>query len=109
MVRPLFRLGVATGTYRRAIENQRFVNIFLTNMIGPTSALAFAGAPVERLVPLVVGAGNVPTAFAALSYAGTLAVSVDVDPDAVPEVEALRAALVDELRDVVALGVSPLA
>ncbi|GAA3813791.1 wax ester/triacylglycerol synthase domain-containing protein [Cellulomonas soli] len=104
LVRPLFRLAVATGTYQRVIENQRLVNIFLTNMIGPTSPITFAGASVERLVPIVVGAGNVPTAFAALSYAGTLTVSVDVDPDAVPEVEALTAALNDELQEVLALA-----
>lgn len=107
LVRPLFRLTVATGLYRWAIDRQRLVNVFLTNLRGPAQRLSLAGAPVRRAVPLVVGTGNVPLAVAALSHAGVLTVAVDVDPDAVPEVEAFAVALRAELDDVLALAAPP--
>jgi hypothetical protein len=42
-------------------------------------------------------AGNVPVTFAALSYAGTLSLTVLSDPAQVPDVETLTAALRQEL------------
>ena len=69
-------------------------------MPGPAAPLAFAGAPVLRILPVTITAGNVGVAFAALSYAGRLAVSVIVDPDVVPEADAVAEALAGELRAV---------
>jgi hypothetical protein len=48
---------------------------------------------VTDLIPVTITAGNVSVAFAALSYAGTLTISVIVDPDLVPDVSVLAAAL----------------
>jgi diacylglycerol O-acyltransferase len=53
-----------------------------------------------RVVPITITAGNVGVAFAALSYAGRLTVTVIVDPDVVPEVDDVAAALAGELRTV---------
>lgn len=69
-------------------------------MAGPTGPLAFAGARILRVVPVTITAGNVGVAFAALSYAGRLTVTVIVDPDVVPEADDLAAALAGELRAV---------
>ena len=49
------------------------------------------------MIPLAGVAGNVTVAFAVLSYAGTLTVTVIVDGDACPDPEALVAALQGEL------------
>lgn len=100
LVGPLFRLLAAAGLFRWFVDRQRLVNSFLTNMPGPTTPLSFAGTPVLRILPVTITAGNVGVAFAALSYAGRLTVSVIVDPDVVPEADAVAEALAGELRAV---------
>jgi len=69
------------------------VNTFLTNLPGPRSPVRLAGAVCTRIVPVTVTAGNVGAAFAALSYAGRLGVSVITDPGVVPEGADLATAL----------------
>nr|WP_281362267.1 wax ester/triacylglycerol synthase domain-containing protein [Cellulomonas humilata] len=101
LVGPAFRLLAAVGLFRWAIDRQHLVNSFLTNLRGPSAELAFAGAPILRVVPITVTAGNVGVAFAALSYAGALTVTVITDPDVVPETDALAAELRAELRRIV--------
>jgi hypothetical protein len=49
------------------------------------------------VVPLNAVTGNVAVAFAVLSYAGTLTVTVTADVDAFPDSEVLIDALQDEL------------
>jgi WS/DGAT/MGAT family acyltransferase len=97
LIGPAFRLLVAVHLFRALIDRQRLVNTFLTNVRGPSTAGTLAGAPVLRAVPVTATAGNVSVAFAALSTAGTLTVSVIVDPDLVPEIRPLAVDLADEL------------
>jgi hypothetical protein len=69
------------------------VNSFLTNMRGPDRPIALGGAVVRLIAPVTLAAGNVSIAFAALSYAGTLAVTVITDPDITPELDLLAVSL----------------
>jgi diacylglycerol O-acyltransferase len=94
----VFRLLASAGLFRWFVDRQRLVNSFLTNMAGPTGPLTFAGARVLRVIPVTITAGDVGVAFAALSYAGRLSVTVIVDPDVVPEADDLAAAPAGELR-----------
>ncbi|MGV8976715.1 MAG: wax ester/triacylglycerol synthase domain-containing protein [Cellulomonas sp.] len=98
LVGPVFRLLAAAGLFGWFVDRQRLVNSFLTNMAGPNRPLTFAGARIVRIIPVTITAGNVGVAFAALSYAGRLTVTVIVDPDVVPEADAVAAALAVELR-----------
>lgn len=98
LVAPAFRMLAALGVFGWLIDHQRLVTTFLTSMRGPDHPLALAGVPVRRIIPLTLAAGNVSVAFAALSYAGTLSVTVMVDPDVVPEQDALAGTLERELR-----------
>ena len=70
---------------------------FATNLRGPAQPLTLAGAPLRAIIPIANTAGNVPVTFAALSYAGTLWLTVLSDPAHVPDVAALTAALRQEL------------
>ena len=55
--------------------------------------------------PLAVGeSGNVTVSFLVFSYAGTLSVTVMADPDRVPELRDLTAALQSELDVLTASG-----
>jgi hypothetical protein len=96
-VGPAFRILAAAGLLRPVVDRQRLVNLFLTNLRGPSEPLAIAGAHVADAVPLSATQGNVGLAFAALSYAGRLTVTALLDPDVVPERHVLRRALQDEL------------
>jgi diacylglycerol O-acyltransferase len=93
LLTPLFRLLAALRLFRPLINRQRLVNTFLTNVRGPSRPVSIGGARVMRIVPLTITAGNVTVAFAALSYAGSLTVSVVCDPDAVPEAADLPQAM----------------
>jgi len=93
LIGPLFRGLAAIGVFGWFVNRQRLVNTFLTNLRGPAESVYLAGAPVTRIVPVTVTAGNVGVAFAALSYAGRLGVTVITDPDVVPEGAAVASAL----------------
>lgn len=103
---PLFRLLARAGLYQRFIERQRLIHTFVTKLRGPEEPLAMFGCPITSIIPLGVATGNVTVAFAVLSYAGTLAVTIIADPDAVPDLPALRQALADELRVLAELAAS---
>ena len=79
------------------IQRQRLVNTFLTNLTGPPHTVKLATVPVRRIIPITITAGNVTIAFAVLSYAGDLTVTVITDPDATPDADRLVAALQAEL------------
>jgi WS/DGAT/MGAT family acyltransferase len=102
LVAPAFRVLAALGVFRWMIDHQRLVNTFLTSMHGPDEALSLGGLPIQRIIPLTIATGNVSVAFAALSYAGRLTVTVMVDPDLVPELGELTTTLGHDLQDVVA-------
>ncbi len=61
--------------------------------------MAVGGAEVRRIVPVGVIAGKVAVAFAALSYAGRLGITVVTDPSVVPEGALVAGALDQALRD----------
>jgi len=94
---PLFRLLARTGLLLWFVNRQRLVHTFATNLRGPAQPLTFAGTPLRAVIPIANTAGNVPVTFAALSYAGTLWLTVLSDPDQAPDVETLTAALRQEL------------
>jgi hypothetical protein len=94
---PLFRLLAAVGFWRWFTNHQRLVHTFVTNVRGPAEPLAFAGAPIEAVLPVPATTGNVSVSFAALSYAGTLWLTVLSDPALVPDVTELTGALRREL------------
>ena len=98
VVAPAFRLIASLGLFRVMIDRQPWVNTFLTTMRGPDQPLAIGGATIRRIIPVTIATGNVGVAFAALSYAGTLTVSVITDPDVVPEQDLLASAVARELH-----------
>ena len=103
MVAPLFRLLARVGAFGWFIAHQRTVNTFVTNLRGPEEQLHLGGHAVLDVVPIALLTGNVPVAFAVLSYAGRLDVSVLADPEACPDWRAVHEVLQHEL-DHVATG-----
>jgi hypothetical protein len=98
LLSPWFRGLARIGVFGWFVNRQRLVTTFLTNLPGPPP-VAIGGAAVRRIVPVGVIAGNVAVAFAALSYAGRLGITVVTDPAVVPEGALVADALDQALRD----------
>jgi WS/DGAT/MGAT family acyltransferase len=56
------------------------INLYVTNVPGPTQPLALAGAELRAAYPIPPLIAGVPLAVGALSYRGTLSVAVSGDP-----------------------------
>jgi diacylglycerol O-acyltransferase / wax synthase len=88
----LARLGVAWA--KRAASSH--INLYVTNVPGPTSALYFAGARLLQAVPLAPLVAGVRLSVTAMSYDGQFAVSLLADnnmPDLPVLAAGVRAAL----------------
>ena len=94
-----FRLLGRIGVFGWFINHQRLVNTFLTNMRGPQQPLYFLGSKITDIIAISPIAGNVTVAFAALSYAGRLTVTVIADPETCPDMEILAAVLQQQLDE----------
>jgi diacylglycerol O-acyltransferase len=86
---PFARALAGIGAFGWFIGHQRLVNTFLTNVRGPRESLSVGGFRLVELIPVAAISGNVGVAFAVLSYAGRLAVTVVADPDRCPDVAGL--------------------
>lgn len=102
---PVFRLLARLGLYQRFIDHQRLIHTFVSDLKGPDTALTLVGFPITGIVALSVATGNVTIAFTALSYAGSLVITISADPDTCPDSERLQQELQHQLND--ALGPSP--
>jgi len=89
---PLVWLARA-GLMRLFTRHQRLTNVVVSNVVGPAEPLVLFGAPVVELIPLGALAGNLALTFLALSYAGTLVVSVRADRERFADLPVLVAAM----------------
>ena len=90
---PAFLLLARVGLLGWFVNRQRLVHTVVTNLRGPRQPLAFGGAPVRAVIAIPSTTGNVIVTFGALSYAGTLRITVLSDPSQMPDVAVLTAAL----------------
>jgi diacylglycerol O-acyltransferase len=97
LLAPVFRVLAMLGVLRWLIERQHLITTFVTNLRGPSTPVSFLGSAVSEVIPLTAVTGNVAVAFAVLSYAGTLTITVTADVDAFPDSDVLVDALQDEL------------
>jgi WS/DGAT/MGAT family acyltransferase len=109
LVGPMFRLFARLHLTRAFVDHQRMVTTFVSDLAGPTQVVTVGGATVLEMLPVSHTTGNVTTTFAALSYAGRLAVAATVDADACHDAELLGGLVQVELDGYVELGacVSP--
>ena len=94
---PLFRVLAAIGLFQRFIDHQRSIHTFVSNLKGPETAEALLGCPITGIVPLSVATGNVTVGFTALSYAGSLVITISADPETCPDLDRLQQELQRQL------------
>jgi WS/DGAT/MGAT family acyltransferase len=107
LYRPFVRVLAEVGAFGWFIGHQRLVNTFVTNLRGPRETLSLGGFRLAELIPVSAINGNVAVAFAVLSYAGRLTVTVVVDPDRCPGVDRLAELLQAQLDALVRVSVEP--
>lgn len=78
------------GPICRLTEDQRVVNVIVTNVPGPQVPLYCRGARMLEAFPIVPLGGNLSLSVAILSYDGALNISVTADATHVPDLEVLR-------------------
>jgi diacylglycerol O-acyltransferase len=94
----LLRFLAAVGLYRLYMRHQHRLHTLVSNVHGPNRPLTLDGAPVSAIIPVAIAeAGNLTVTVTALSYAGTFTVTISADPDLVPDLPILAAALQAQL------------
>jgi WS/DGAT/MGAT family acyltransferase len=88
---------IIAGGMLRLIARQR-VNIVSADLPGPPLPLAFAGAHLLEVFPLINLIGTVTLGVGALSYAGQFNVMAVADADTYPDLAEFTAGVEDELR-----------
>jgi WS/DGAT/MGAT family acyltransferase len=82
------------GLLRRYMTHQRRMHTMISSIHGPDHHITIGGSTVASIVPVASAeTGNVRVSFDVLSYAGTLTITVVADPDTVPDLSDLTAAL----------------
>jgi len=95
---PMFRAIARLRLYHYYLNHQRRFHTLVSNVKGPKVPVSIGGIPVRGLIPVSVAeSGNVAVNFVALSYAGTLTVTIVAETDLVPDLSELAAFLQSEL------------
>jgi diacylglycerol O-acyltransferase len=80
------------------------VNLVCTNIPGIDERRYMAGAEITAIYPFASPVEGTPLVVALLSYAGTMHVGIDTDPDAIPDPRPLSAAFHAALDELEALA-----
>jgi WS/DGAT/MGAT family acyltransferase len=81
------------GLLRHFIRHQRLTHLVESNVVGPPKQIHLLGAPVLDLMPIGALTGNLAIGFVALSYNGTLVITVRADADRYPDLPGLLATM----------------
>ena len=88
---------MAVDAIARMVSHQPFVNVVVTNLPGPPTALHLQGDAVQTAIPIVPLGGNLSLSVAVLSYNGDLTLAFHADAASCPDVDVVA----DAARDAV--------
>ena len=92
----VFRGRLVARLLLKLVIAQR-VNLTTASIPGPRRPAFFAGSRVLEVFPVLPLVGNEPIGVGAVSYGDTFNIGIEVDHDAVPDIEELAAGVRDEL------------
>lgn len=82
----------------RLLERISPLNLFVSNVPGPTVDMYMGGSRLQAVYPMSTIADGQGLNITVLGSRGRLNVGIVADPDLVPDVEALMSAIIDELN-----------
>jgi WS/DGAT/MGAT family acyltransferase len=85
------------ATIARSLYATRLFNVTVTNVPGPQMTLYALGARLREILPLVPLAAEHAVGVAVMSYDGGVFFGINAATDAVPDLDAMRDGIVDEL------------
>jgi hypothetical protein len=88
---------VAVDLIARMVSHQPFVNVVVTNLPGPPTALHLQGGEVRTAIPIVPLGGNLSLGVAVLSYCSDLTLAFHADAAGCPDVDVVADATRDAL------------
>lgn len=91
----------------RLVHQQRFVNVVVTNVPGPSVPLYVLGGRLVDLVPVVPLGGNTTVGVAVLSYVDQVTIAVHADADACPDVDTIVSAIDSDLSALARTDLDP--
>lgn len=94
----MLRSGFVQRRFTRHMATQRWVNLYVANLPGPTTRLCLAGTPLLEVFPVVPLTGNITLGVGALSYAGQFNITVVADPESCPDAEVFADGIRDALH-----------
>ena len=103
IIGPVFRVLSRLGIFGWFVDHQHLVHTFVTNLRGPDRPLALLGVPIEAVHAVAMITGNVTASFAALSYAGSMGLTIIVDPETCQDATSLRDRLQSQLEAISSL------
>lgn len=103
-----FRGGIVTRLLLKAVARQR-VNSTTACLRGPDRPLAFAGAPLLELYPILPLIGNVTLGVGVVTYAGTFGIGITADRAAYPDLDAFVNGVRADLAELAAAVTAPAA
>lgn len=91
----------------RNMKRQRFSNVYVANVPGPSIPMFFAGCRLDDVFPIMSMVGNVALGVGAISYAGQLNITVVGDEQTSPDLVVLAEGLRETLAELGALSAVP--
>ncbi len=82
----------------RTMNQQRRINLLMSNLPGPSQPMYFAGAKILELFQVGVVQGNVAVQVGALSYAGQLNLDIVADTRLVPDLMVFANGMTEDLE-----------
>lgn len=86
---PLLRTVIG----RALTGEQRFVNVYVSDLVGPTETVRLTGFEIAEAFPIGPLSAGVGLGATVLSYAGTLSITVLTDPEACPDADVVAAGM----------------
>ncbi|MEX2395326.1 MAG: WSD1 family O-acyltransferase, partial [Actinomycetota bacterium] len=88
-------------------NTQRFFNLSITNIPGPSEPLYAAGHKLLDIFPFTPLAGNMALIVAVVSYVGQMEFGLTVDAETIPDVDTIASGITNAVTDLKAIASVP--
>lgn len=88
-------------------EHQHMINVFTTNLVGPTMPVYVLGARIIDIMPIIQASGNVAISLCAFSYVDTISLTVTADATTFPDLDVVIAGMAASWKELTLKAATP--